>query len=112
LTTPDVVKKNDQVTRNVTIPINALTADMTGAKAPTASKTAVVSSTTPRKIGFAPDSRTWPSQKTRGPFEMYKAIPSADCGVNFWMPNETEISAITSEEWRGANTNRRPSRQC
>jgi hypothetical protein len=35
------------------------------------------------------------NHETRGLFEIYTAIPSADCGVNFWIPNETKISTIT-----------------
>ena len=49
LTTPGVVKKNDHVIANVTMPISEPTADKIGLKAPAASSTAVANSTTPRK---------------------------------------------------------------
>src|SRR6202041_1321786 len=48
-TTPGVVKKNDQVIRNVAVPTSDPSADMSGSNAPTANKTAVLSSTTPRR---------------------------------------------------------------
>ena len=49
LTTPGVVKKNDQVMINVSVPIKALRAERKGMNAPAASNTAVVSSIVPRR---------------------------------------------------------------
>ena len=94
LTTPGVVKKKDQVMRNVTIPIKALSAERNGTNAPTASSRAVVSSIVPRRYA-SPRWPNMPSHETNGLFEIYTAMPSADCGVNFWMPKETKISTIT-----------------
>jgi hypothetical protein len=48
LTTPGVVKKNDQVIAKVTMPINEPSADETGLKLPAASSAAITNSTTPR----------------------------------------------------------------
>ena len=48
LTTPGVVKKNDQVIAKVIMPINEPAADKAGLKAPAASKAAMTNSTTPR----------------------------------------------------------------
>src|ERR1700733_11002512 len=47
LTTPGVVKKNDQVIRNVPIPISDPRAESNGLNAPTPRRRAIVISTTP-----------------------------------------------------------------
>src|SRR4051794_24902677 len=47
-TTPGVVKKNDQVMTNVTMPMSEPIADTIGLNAPTARSAAMPSSTTPR----------------------------------------------------------------
>src|SRR3954464_5557083 len=48
LTTPGVVKKNDQVIAKVTMPMNEPSADETGLKLPAASSAAITNSATPR----------------------------------------------------------------
>jgi hypothetical protein len=48
LTTPGVVKKNDQVTTKVTTPMSDPNADSIGLNAPAASKIAMINSVTPR----------------------------------------------------------------
>lgn len=48
LTTPGVVKKNDQVTMKVTTPMSDPNADSTGMNAPAASNSAMTNSVTPR----------------------------------------------------------------
>jgi len=49
LTTPGVVKKNDQVIANVITPISEPAADKIGLNAPAARSAAIANSTTPRK---------------------------------------------------------------
>ena len=94
LTTPGVEKKNDQVIANVPIPINEPSADRIGINAPAARRAAVVNSIVPSRLA-------WPlipkidSHETNGLLEMYNAMPSADWGVNFCMPNEIKIRTIT-----------------
>jgi hypothetical protein len=45
------------------------------------------------------------SHETSGLLEMYNAMPSADWGVNFCMPNEIKIITITRRRYQAASTN-------
>jgi hypothetical protein len=94
LTTPGVEKKNDQVIANVPIPINEPRADRIGINAPAVRRAAVVNSTTPRRYA-SPLIPKMDSHQTNGLLEMYTAMPFADSGVNFCMPNEIKIRIIT-----------------
>lgn len=55
LTTPGVVKKNDQVMANVITPISEPTADRSGLNAPAVSSAAIANSTKTEEIRFSPE---------------------------------------------------------
>src|SRR5262245_42287909 len=93
-TTPGVEKKNDHVIANVPIPINEPSADRIGTNAPAARIAAVVNSIMPSKLA-SPLIPKIDNQETNGLLDMYSAMPSADWGVNFCMPNEIKIRTIT-----------------
>jgi hypothetical protein len=94
LTTPGVEKKNDHVIANVPIPINEPSADRIGINAPAARRAAVVNSMVPSRLA-SPLIPKMDSHETNGLLEMYTAMPCADWGVNFCMPNEIKIRTIT-----------------
>jgi hypothetical protein len=94
LTTPGVEKKNDHVIANVPIPINEPSADRIGINAPAARKAAVVNSIMPSRSA-SPLIPKIDSHETNGLLEIYNAMPCADWGVNFCMPNEIKIRTIT-----------------
>src|SRR6516164_4137048 len=94
LTTPGVEKKKDHVIAKVPIPIDEPSADRIGMNAPAARRAAVVNSIIPSKLA-SPLIPKMDSHETNGLLEMYNAMPCADWGVNFCMPNETKIRTIT-----------------
>ena len=55
LTTPGVVKKNDHVMANVTMPISEPMADRIGLNAPAARSAAMPNSATPEEIRLSPE---------------------------------------------------------
>lgn len=93
-TAPGVEKKNDHVIANVPIPINDPSADRIGTNAPAVRSAAVVNSMTPSRLA-SPLIPKIDSHQMNGLFEMYNAMPSADCSVNFCIPNEIKVRTIT-----------------
>src|SRR4029453_18349193 len=94
LTTPGVVKKNDQVMAKVTTPISEPAADKIGLNAPAARSAAITNSTTPRKYA-SPLKPNIDSHQINGLLLMNWTMPCADCNVNFCMPNDTKITTMT-----------------
>src|SRR5262249_27208551 len=96
LTTPGVVKKNDHVIAKVTTPISEPTADKMGLKAPAASSDAMANSETPR-TSASPLTPNNDNHQINGLLLMYGTMPSAECNVNFCVPNATKMTTMAKQ---------------